>query len=463
MTHFTRFIFDIAHKILGNLQVLSLILLLTVANHAAWAAPSVIQPNIQSWVKSARTARAGVWLIGDSIASGFDAGFSDTLSKNFGLAGTGLSNDFTGGNNSYTITPPYPLNSNNWNTAITAVRSDRQSYVPAFGEPITAGNSPAQYYTAFINPSSYLDPQAAYDWNLYTASADGGGTMQARQFVDDGTGAYPTLHLDAPIITRTPASGLQHTIFHFDKTTGHAGQVTATQLLATTNTSVLYSRLLKSNSTGATLTTWADGGHTTLDMIRDKIEYMSPLGVAQYMTAVTDSDSGQLMVVIEEGNNDHGQITTSIRGVAPSNTSAGFNDNLTFMMDELRSDWTLAGKSPSDLSFLLLGMYEKNPIADPTGNAFIRGSAQVMHDVSVASSDASFIDLHEIAPSWQDAYNSGFMADDIHPTTLGAITFANAVFSQLVPEPTGVAVVILIAGFIFQRPRCQRAFVRNSR
>src|SRR5437016_3569818 len=165
---------------------------------------SIIQPAMRDWVKAAKTSRADIWFVGDSIAGVFDSGFSDAISKHFGLAGTGVGNDFGGGNNSFTTTPPYPLGSNGWTAGTSAVRADRQDYVLSYGEPITAGASTAQYYTTFINPGGYLNPQAAYDWHLWTASPDGGGSMQARRYIAGAAVSVP--QLNAPITTGMPAS-----------------------------------------------------------------------------------------------------------------------------------------------------------------------------------------------------------------------------------------------------------------
>ena len=262
---------------------------------------------------------------------------------------------------------------------------------------------------------------------------------------------YTTYQVTSPIPMVYNPSGLQHTTISFAPIAAAASSYTGGHLTNVTNTSILYSRLLKPNATGGTLSNWSYGGHTTLDLINDRLAVMSPAGIAQYMTAITDSGTGKLMIAIEEGNNDHAQSKMSIRNVAPSNSQAGFQDNLTYMMDQLRSAWTLTGKPSNDLSFLLIGMYQKDPIDDPDGNEFIRGSASVMHDVALTASDTSFVDIHQFAPNWQTAYNLGYMVDPIHPSVSGGNYYGEGIFAQLVPEPTSTAFLITMSSLLIRR------------
>src|SRR5258706_7136944 len=154
----------------------------------AWSAqraeadPSILQPIMTDWVNAAKTSRADIWLIGDSIAGTFDAGFSDAAAKHFGLAGTGVANDAGGGNGSYTITPTYPLGSNGWDISNSAVRADRQDHILSVGEPITAGASSAQFFDVYGN-GGYLGPQAPYDWHPFTPSPNSRGSPQAKRLI----------------------------------------------------------------------------------------------------------------------------------------------------------------------------------------------------------------------------------------------------------------------------------------
>src|SRR5256885_8163406 len=93
---------------------LLVLLLATVAALPSGAIPSVVQPGVANWVNAAKTGRADLFLLGDSIAQSLDAGFSNAAFNRFGLAGTGTASDTSGGyvgsisTPRYVISPPFP-------------------------------------------------------------------------------------------------------------------------------------------------------------------------------------------------------------------------------------------------------------------------------------------------------------------------------------------------------------------
>jgi hypothetical protein len=178
-------------------------------------------------------------------------------------------------------------------------------------------------------------------------------------------------------------------------------------------------------------------------------------GRTAYLNALTDGGSGKLMVVLEEGTNDATPTlanTPSVHGILPGNSPAAFQDNMASLIDGLKSDWAAAGKNPSDLSFLVLGMYQYGNRTDAE-QLVHRQFAQGLEDLAHARGDVSFIDLYDIAPSWDQAYALGYMADDVHATDLGATVYSQAIFNQIVPEPAGVAslLVPLVMGTMGRR------------
>jgi hypothetical protein len=425
------------------------------------ASPSVIQPGLKQWVNAAQTSRADMWLLGDSIAGPFDAGLINDVSSRFGLAGTGVGSEYLTDNRHAQLSPGYPLNSNGWDNTIGAVSANRQDYVLSSGEPTTSGPTPTNYsYSFTIDPSSHLNPQGAIDWHVWTASPAGGGSMQAELLPP---GAAPVLQLTPAVTTQTPANGLQHTVFHFDPTTGHDGQTLQGTLINTSNTSVLYTRLLKPGGTGATVTTWGYGGHDALQFYHDK--YLggptSQAGRVSYLNALTDGGSGKLMVVLEEGTNDGGETNPSVHGITPGSSPAAFLDNMTTLIDGIKGDWAATGKNADDLSFLVLGMYQYGHRDDAT-QALHRSYAQELADLSMRRSDVSFVDLYDIAPTWDQANALGYMVDDVHPTVLGATVYSAGIFDQVVsatvaPEPGSVIVMVLgLSGAILSRHRDTR-------
>jgi hypothetical protein len=434
-----------------------------VAAGVARADPSLIRPDVAQWVQAAQHSRADVWLLGDSIAGPLDAGFTAALASHFGLAGTGLGSEYSTDNGAAVLTPSYPLNALGRDNTLAAVPANRQSYVLSVGEPTTTGATPTDYsYGYFLAPGGHLDPQAAMDWHLWTASPTGAtGTMQARLQV---AGDNAPLQITDPVTTQTPANGLQHTVFHFDATGDTAGQTMQGTLIGTSNTSILYSRLLKPGATGATLTTWSYGGHGALDFYNDR--YLggptSQAGRSQFLSAMTDGGSGKLMVVLEEGTNDSSILLAdkpSVHGIFPGNSPAAFQDNVASIMDGIRSDWAAAGKNPADLSFLVLGMYQYGN-RTPDEQDLHRRYAQELEGLAQTHSDTSFVDLWDIAPTWDEANALGYMADEVHPTVLGATVYSQAIFDQLMPvlapEPTAGLMLLAAAPLLLSRTRRPR-------
>src|SRR2546423_5757906 len=282
--------------------------------------PTIIHPDVVQWLTAAQQSRADVWFVGDSVANPFDAGFTAAAASHFGLAGTGVGTDFSPDNGHVTIAPSYPLNSNGGDHGGGAVPASRQYYVLSFGEPTTVGSPPNNFpFGYFVNPGGNFDPQAAVDWHFWTASPAAGGSMRAEQLVP---ASQTVLQTSVPIATATPANGLQHSVVHFNGTSGNAGQTVQGTLIDTSNTSILYSRLTKPGATGATVTTWSYGGHGALDLYNDK--YLagptSPAGRGQFLGAMTDGGSGKLLVVLEEGTNDASADLAnrpSVNGVLP--------------------------------------------------------------------------------------------------------------------------------------------------
>src|SRR5262249_45505257 len=143
---------------------------------------------------------------------------------------------------------------------------------------------------------------------------------------------------------------------------------------------------------GITITNWGYGGHGAHDMYYDKYMSLSSTaeGRAAYLSALTDGNSGKLMVTIEEGTNDTNTALTNIpsgHGLPPGNGVPALRDNVESLVDAVKSDWIVAGKTPADLSFLVLGMYQYGSPA-PLEADF----TQQMRDLALSRSDVSFID-----------------------------------------------------------------------
>ncbi len=396
--------------------------------------------------------------MGDSVvavnAGGFDQGFNLAASNTFGLAGTGLYGGTSGslgfGFNNYGGLP-------NADTSIGAVPSAQQGYVLPLGSvPLTAGSTPVTGYAWGLHGTT-SSPSAAYDWHIYTASPAGGGSIGAfrRIGVGDANYYYNVLQNAGPTVTNPAASGLQETVFNF------AAQPTPAEpsvnqefwLSGVTNTSIVYSRLLQPGATGVTVSTVGYGGHDTRQLYQDFYQQMSPAGRVTYLESLIEGGSGRLNVVLEEGFNDRNDTTTSVNGVAPSNTAAGFKDNLTTLIGAIRSDWSSAGLPAGKLSFTLLGMYRdyyETAVTPDTGPIYQYNQVEM----GLAKGDPliSYVDLYDNQPDYNTANADGYMLDTTHPSLLGSEVYTQYAMDQIaVPEPAGITVLTVASILLLWR------------
>ena len=174
----------------------------------------IIHAGTQSWVQAARTGRADMLILGDSVVfhngNGWDAGFDDALNRDLGLAGSGLVSGGSGiDGNGFAIGQFY---GSPWVSSPAAVPINRQGYVWR-GTASTIGSVPNSAYFAETDGTTLRAP-AGYNWNLYTASPVGSGAFGAYSRISSPP--YTTLQTLPTVITNTPADGLQKTVLHFD-------------------------------------------------------------------------------------------------------------------------------------------------------------------------------------------------------------------------------------------------------
>jgi len=410
--------------------VLNMCLLLTPK--LLLAAP-IINTGTSAWADAARTGRADMLVIGDSVTwlggHGWDAGLIRGGYDTFGLAGTGLDNGgFNGQGEGY---QQGGVGFGGWSTSVDDVPLDRRGF--RWRPTVSAGDTPRASLGFGISGST-LDPTAEYDWHLWTASPAGGGEMGAYRRL--GQPPWTRTATIAPVATQTPGKGLQHTVFHFDARTTNLGVKNEFRLEKTTNTSVFYSRLLSPGATGVTVSSWGYGGKSLLDFYNDRYigGSMTQEGRVGWLRAMVDGGSGKLNVLIGEGFNDRNETSTSLSGITDGDSPEAFADNMAGLIAAIRSDWQAAGFTAGDLSFTLLGMYEAG-----TANDKLRGYASELHDMALADQQLSFIDLFELAPSFPQADALGYMQDNVHPTRDGSLFYGGLVMEQLaVPEPSSL-------------------------
>jgi hypothetical protein len=415
--------------------------LFTFASALRADSPHVIQQGTTDWTNAARSSRADMLVIGDSLTNGgngWDYGFMNAAAAKFGLAGSALTvDDGLGGygdGSVYIGTVQDPALDRNR----ADVHNSKSNYVwpNPVSAPITAGATPLGGYFFSISPSGPLDPAAAYDWHVWTSSTPEGGQFSAARTLS--APPYTVIQTIPSLTTSNPALGLQHHVLHFDAVQGHDGEATGGGIDGLTNTSIFYSRLVKPNAVGVTVTTWSYGGHSTLEFLRDRYDdgTFDDEGRAAFYRALVEGGSGKLNVVLSEGFNDTSRPDLpSQNGILPGNSGAAFLDNVTTLIDKMRADWSRAGFSNRDLSFTLLGEwnYGDSPLIDDYANA--------LRNLALSDHAISFIDMRAIAPPYDQAVAEGYFApgEIIHQTRAGSIEFATQALDLLdVPEPGGL-------------------------
>jgi len=273
----------------------------------AKAVPHIINPGTAEWTTAARTGRADMLVLGDSVVwsggQGWDAGLIAGLGRRLGLAGTGLVVDGgrTGEGEQYSHFNSWH---STWNRELNAIPVSRQGYAVR-GWALTAGaTTPATWVGFGIQDGDLFDTAGAYDFHVWSASPSEGGAMGA--FRRLGKSPYTRFATIPPVATSTPVSGLQHTVFRFDAVPGTSGGPHNFFWENITNTSVLYSRLLRPDATGVTVTSWGYGGRSSRDFFTDQYpgKTMSDEGRYAFLSNLVYGGSGKLNVLIAQGFND---------------------------------------------------------------------------------------------------------------------------------------------------------------
>ncbi|MDB5326881.1 MAG: hypothetical protein JWM57_2450 [Phycisphaerales bacterium] len=295
-------------------------------------------------------------ILGDSVTwsagYGWDHGVTKAAGEVLGLAGSGLIGDSGATGQGYgAVAFGGAFFGNGFATTLDAVPVDRQGYALRVGVPaVTAGTTPLNGFSFGVTGQApQLDPAAAYDWHLYTASAPGGGSLRGYRRIVSATTISIGQTLSA-VATATPPVGLEHTVLHFNASpTSPAGVQQEMRLDDVQNTSIFYSRVIKPGATGVTVSSLGLGGNPTKNFYNQVYAAMSPAGRTAYLSNLVDGGTGKLNVMLAEGFNDRNDRTLSLNGVDFGYTQAGFRDNITTLIGLMRSDWSAAGKSGRSL------------------------------------------------------------------------------------------------------------------
>lgn len=419
----------------------ALAVILGLSSGSLKAYEHVINQSAHDWTQAARTGRADVFILGDSVVANngwmkaIDYGAHQTVD----VAGTGLMDPIWRWGQSWGYENIWGL-PEPWSADVADVPAGRQHYVWK-QTALTAGSSSAGLVGVKVpHLGETMSPTEAFDFHVWTASPPGGGSMSAER----NLGWNTTLQTVGPVATALPDSGLQHTVFSFHEQPGTDDDCHRFVLKDTTHTSVLYWRLLRPQASGATVSGWWWSGHSTAQLLDGM--YLGGgtdrQGRVALLEGIVDRGSGKLNVMIYEGLNDR-------------NTSAArFRGDVENLIGAVRSDWAQTARPADDLSFTVFGMYE-------TGSGdqqLLRQYAQQLHDLALSDRQVSFIDVYEFGPSFAEGAALGYFSDTQHLSETGALHYGPQIMRTLtaVPEPTTFTLLGIGAlGLLFvllQRP-----------
>ena len=339
---------------------------------------------------------------------GWDAGYIQAGASLFGLAGTGIVQNGSEGDG-YGAGPVW---NSGWDTSLSAIRADRRGYAWR-GQALTANATPL--INAFSSQVSggTLDPQGAYDWHLWTSSADGGGS---RSRAGDESTRHPTLRSPPQRPSQSRRQPPVYSIWSlpYAANTASPGSPQALFLTDVTNTTVFYSRLMKPGSPrGVTVSSWGYGGASTLDFLHDQWQGqgMTAEGRATWFNAMVDGGSGKLNVLIHEGFNDRNETQPSAAGNPDGNSPEAFADNMRALIAAIRGDWVATGHDYDDLSFTLVSAYKD--VFEDEGGVLSQFAAQ---EAAIAAGDPaiSYVDLYSMSPTWAEANSPGATCSMAH-------------------------------------------------
>lgn len=433
---------------------------------------SLIQDNAVAWVAAARTGRADMLILGDSVVNhagmGWTGGIAHAASRTLGLAGTGMM-----------AVGPSP------GRAGGVVKSDAAWTVPASMAHGGLGNlaahccvwradaeQPGHLLIELNRDAELLPLEDPYQWQIWVASDGDGGTLRGARYS----------RFDAPWQRRwqagVPATpvidGFQQITLDLGTRTSDHADWHEFSLQDASEVSIFYHRLIAPERTGITITGWSHSGAPTQDLVRGlyETEQRDREGRAAYLTALVHGNSGKLNVVIAEGINDIREFRPSLTsGILPGSSEAAFADNVMTLVDSVRDDWDHAGFSQEDLSFTLLSNYQVDPARVRPPNWFLmKRYRNALLALAQSDPQLSLIDMWDVGPDWPTASQRGYIHDGLHPSYHGALVYGEVFMAELlaVPEPSGLALIGAVLPCVLAGRRWQRASpatreVRNQR
>ena len=139
------------------------------------------------------------------------------------------------------------------------------------------------------------------------------------------------------------------------------------------------------------------------------------------------NDTPMLLIRINEGANDIADTTISVNGVSNSNTYAGYKDNLTTIISEMRNSWARLGFNSGDLFFLISPTHVMD--SSDAGMGVIREASL---DVSKEYQNVGYYDVTKNY-EYQDMVDGSFYASggNAHLSTGGYDSLSESEFTDV--------------------------------
>ena len=428
----------------------------------------VLHPAIAQWAQAATTGRADILVLGDSVVfnngTGWDGGLNAGFDRTLGLAGTGLlSGNFAAGTDAGYGYEAFGQNASNWRfdfipgTDVDAITNDEISsdFFARVQHPwgqLTVNpirGSVAELGVQLNGNGDTAEPDQAFTFQTWV-SGDG-ATFNVTRTAEDGS-------VDVVGLQEVNGEGTQ--VFTFDFPAGESPADAAASIAITdpsqltfvpagsnrslneTPLTVSNFRLLETESTGATVTSWGYGGESTREFFAEQYEPVGQENRAEILDRIVDGGSGKLLVFVMEGLNDRSEDQPSLNGIADPDSPEAFIDNVSTLIDGVRSDWAAAGNDASDLHFVTFGTYDQG--SDPQLESF----SAALQQQATETDDVSFIDLRTLSGGLtldqmvelgfiQGADSTGGGDDDfIHLTESGSVFYGEAIATLIAGTAT---------------------------
>lgn len=387
---------------------------------------SRIHPGTLAWAEAARSGRADLLILGDSIVSNGTGGFANGIARaaqsGIGLAGSGL---LTAPGDLPSIWSGY-TGARLWSGPASDAVVDGGQFLTPSGRYYDA-KADFTFVGAGYDPVS-IDRTAAIDWHVFAAGDTPTAQLQAvrmRRTLTPNTVTSMQVSAVTPVGRET--DGLDEYVFHFDSSS-NPGDWNSFQFTGNSrDVDLYYTKLTNPGAAGITVTSWSRSGGTTR---RFREEYNTPVftdaGRGAFYDALVAGSSGYLNVMITFGVND-----------APAYGPEVYREQIRGMVADVRRDWTLAGHDPDMLSFTLMSTYQINPNTYFTPAAYptLLQDRLVLEEIAATDPKISFLDLWEAGPTYAQASALGYLSDGVHPNAAGTAAYGELIAHQLTPTP----------------------------